>query len=90
MMKKYDCQYEVKQDGIEIVVNYDIDEEIPTINGVRTFGSNNEFKERDILIIDYQTKMNYLLKAAYYSGHSEVIGNPDGGYKTKFFARYYF
>lgn len=88
--EKYDCQYEVKQDGIEIVVNYDIDEEIPAINGVRTFGSNNEFKERDILIIDYQTKMNYLLKAAYYSGHSEVIGNPDGGYKTKFFARYYF
>lgn len=88
--KKYDCQYEVKQDGIEIVVNYDIDEEIAAINGVRTFESNNEFKKRDILIIDYQTKMNYLLKDSYYIGHSEVIGNPDGGYKTKFFSRYYF
>ena len=42
--EKYDCQYEVKKDGIEVVVvNYDIDEEIPAINGVRTFGSNTEF-----------------------------------------------
>ena len=88
--EKYDCQYEVKKDGIEIVVNYDIDDEIPAINGVRTFGINTEFKKRDILIIDYQTKMNYLLKNAYYCGHSEVLGTPDGGYKTRFFSRFYF
>lgn len=88
--EKYDCQYEVKKDGIEIVVNYDIDDEIPAISGVRTFGSNTEFKKRDILIIDYQTKMNYLLKNAYYCGHSEVLGTPDGGYKTRFFSRFYF
>ena len=88
--EKYDCQYEVKKDGIEVVVNYDIDEEIPAINGVRTFGSTTEFKKRDILIIDQQTKMNYLLKMAHYCGHSEVFGTPDGGYKTRFFSRYYF
>ena len=88
--EKYDCQYEVKKDGIEIVVNYDIDDEIPAINGVRTFGINTEFKKRDILIIDYQTKMNYLLKNAYYCGHSEVLGTPDCGYKTRFFSRFYF
>lgn len=88
--EKYDCQYEVKKDGIEIVVNYDIDDEIPAINGVRTFGINTELKKRDILIIDYQTKMNYLLKNAYYCGHSEVLGTPDGGYKTRFFSRFYF
>ena len=62
--EKYDCQYEVKKDGIEIVVNYDIEDEIPVINGMRTFYSNTEFKERDILIIDYQAKMSYLLKEA--------------------------
>lgn len=88
--EKYDCQYEVKKDGIEIVVNYDIDDEIPAINGARTFGINTEFKKRDILIIDYQTKMNYLLKNAYYCGHSEVLETPDGGYKTRFFSRFYF
>jgi len=88
--EKYDCQYEVNKDGIEVVVNYDIDEEIPAIDGVKMFGSNTEFKERDILIIDYKTKMNYLLKSAHYNGHSEVLGNPDGGYKTKFFSRCYF
>ncbi len=88
--EKYDCQYEVKKDGIEIVVNYDIEDEIPVINGMRTFYSNTEFKERDILIIDYQAKMSYLLKEAYYCGHSELLGTPDGGYKTRFFSRYYF
>lgn len=87
---KYDCQYEVKKDGIEVIVNYDIDEEIPAINGVRTFGSNTEFKKRDILIIDQKTKMNYLLKKAYYYGYSEVFGTPDGGAKTKFFSSCYF
>ena len=29
--EKYDCNYEVKKDGIEIIVNYDIDDEIPAI-----------------------------------------------------------
>ena len=88
--EKYDCQYEIKKDGIEIAVNYDIENEIPVINGLRTYGSNISFKKRDILIIDYQTKMNYLLKSAHYSGHPEVLGNPDGGYKTKFFSSFYF
>ena len=88
--EKYSCQYEIKDDGIEVIVDYDIMDEIPAINGVRTFGSNTEFKERDILIIDYLSKMNYLLKNADCNGHSEVFGNPDGGYKTKFFTRYYF
>lgn len=87
---KYDCQYEIKHDGIEVVVNYNIIDEIPAINGVRTFGSNTEFNERDILIIDNLGKMNYLLKKAEFYCHSEVLGTPDGGYKTKFFARYYY
>lgn len=88
--KDYDCQYEIKEDGIEIVVNYDIDNEIPAINGVRTFGSGTEFKERDILIIDNSAKMNYLLKDAHYRGHSMSFGSPDSGYKTKFFSSSYF
>ena len=88
--EKYDCQYEIKNDGIEVIVNYDIMDEIPVINGIRTFGSYTEFKERDILIIDYFGRMNYLLKNANCNGHSEVLVTPDGGYKTKFFTRYYF
>lgn len=88
--EKYDCKYEIKDDGVEVIVNYDIMDEIPAVNGLRTYGSNTKFKNRDILIIDNQTTMNYLLKTAYYCGFSEVLGSPDGGYKTKFFARYYF
>lgn len=88
--EKYDCQYEIKEDLIEVVAKYDIMDEIPAINGLRTFGSNTEFKKRDILIIDNQARMNYLLKAAHCCGHTEVLGSPDGGYKTKFSTRYYF
>ncbi len=88
--EKYDCQYEIKDNTIEVVAKYDIMDEIPAINGVRTFGSNTEFKKRDILIIDNQARMNYLLKAAHCCGHTEVLGSPDGGYKTKFTTRYYY
>lgn len=88
--EKYDCQYEIKEDSIEVVAKYDIMDEIPEINGLRSFGSNTEFKKRDILIIDNRARMNYLLKAAHYCGHTEVLGSPDGGYKTKFSTRYYF
>lgn len=88
--EKYDCQYEIKDDLIEVVAKYDIMDEIPAINGLRTFGSNTEFKKRDILIIDNQARMNYLLKAAHCCGHTEVLGSPDGGYKTKFTTRYYY
>lgn len=88
--EKYDCQYEIKEDLIEVVAKYDIMDEIPAINGLKTFGSNTEFKKRDILIIDNQARMNYLLKAAHCCGHTEVLGSPDGGYKTKFSTRYYF
>lgn len=88
--EKYDCQYEIKDDAIEVIVKYDIMDEIPAINGLRTFGSNTKFKKRDILIIDNQARMNYLLKEAHCCGHSEVLGSPDGGFKTKFTTMYYF
>lgn len=88
--KKYDCQYEFKNDGIEVIVNYDIMDEIPVINGMRILGKGTKFNKRDILIIDNLTKMNYLLKKTYCNGHTEVLGTPDGGCKTKFFTRYYF
>ena len=34
--------------------------------------------------------MNYVLKSAHYSGHSEVFGTPDGGCTTRFFSHFYF
>lgn len=88
--EKYNCLYEVKDNVIEVTVDYNIMDEIPAINGIRSYGSNTEFKKRDILIIDYQSKMSYLLKNAQYWGHSEIIGTPDGGDSTKFVATYYF
>ena len=88
--KKYSCKYEIKEDGIEVVIDYNIIDEIPINDGVRAFGESTEFEKRDILIIDYQSKMNYLLKNAEFCNYSESIGTPDGGYKTTFFSSFYF
>ena len=88
--EKYDCKYEVNKDGIEIIVNYNIENEVSETNGLKAFCSNPELKKRDILIIDYQSKRNYLLKEADYCGNLQTFGTPDNGYKTKFFSRYYF
>ena len=88
--RSYDCQYEVKKDGIIVSIDYDIHDEIPAIDGMRRFGSNTEFKRKDILIIDYKEKINYILKNANCCGISEVFGTPDSGCITRFFSHVYF
>lgn len=87
---KLSCDYEIKDDGIEVSVGYDIMDEIPFVNGMRVYGGNTEFEKRDILIIDYHSKRNILVKNAHYAGHSETYGTPDGGSNTKFKGHLYF
>lgn len=82
----YDCKYEKKKDGIEVMIEYAIDDEIKLDkNGVTIIGSNTQYKKRDILIIDSNSKMNYFLKEASYSSCEELYGQPDGKNTTKFF-----
>jgi len=81
---KYKCTYEIKENIIEVEVEYDVSDEIETVDGVKIFGSNTEYRKRDILIVDYKNKKNILLKCAYYAGHNSVYGTPDGGDITKF------
>lgn len=81
---KYKCEYEVLGDQISVAVDYNIMDEIEAVNGVKSFGINTTYDNRDILIIDQEQKVNYLLKNAYYNGVSTVYGSPDGGSKTKF------
>lgn len=89
--KSFECEYSVKDNGIEVFVNYDIDDEIkPNKHGAIIWGTDTKVNDRDILIIDYKNKENIMLKDAYYSGHSSVYGTPDGGYTTKFFSNIYF
>lgn len=88
--KKYRCEYEVKKGSIEVVADYEIEDEIAAVNGVRYFGSDMEFKERDILVVDYNSKKNFLLKNAYYAGHRNIFGTPDGGSQTTFRSSIYF
>ena len=51
---KYKCTYEIKESVIEVEVEYDVSDEIESIDGVKVFGSNTEYRKRDILIVDYQ------------------------------------
>jgi hypothetical protein len=88
--KKYNCEYEINDDYIEVVVDYNIGDEIEPVNGVRAFGIDTEYKDRDILIVDYKGKNNILLKNAYWVGNNNVYGTPDGGSKTRFNASIYF
>jgi len=88
--KCYRCEYEVKENGITVDVEYDIDDEIEAVNGIKWYGEDTKFNKRDILIIDYKGKANYLLKNAYYAGGNIVFGTPDGVAITKFHSRMYF
>lgn len=87
---KYNCDYEIKDGTMEIVVDYDIMDEVETVNGVRTYGVNTRFDKRDILIIDSHSKKNYLAKQAFWAGSNELFGTPDSGAQTKFRAHTYF
>lgn len=82
--KRYRCTYEIKEHIIEVEVEYDISEEIESIDGIKCWSANTEYKRRDILIVDYHNKRNILIKDAYYAGHNCVYGTPDGGETTKF------
>lgn len=88
--ERYDCQYEVKENGIEVEIDYDIEEEIPAVNGIRTIGPGTNYKERNLLIIDSKAKMNYLLILARFSGKTSMYGPPDGYERTRFFSSNYF
>lgn len=88
---KFNCEYEKKNSGIEVTVEYAIDNEIePDKNGAIITGDNTKYKKRDILIVDSTFKMNYLLKEANYSGRNELEGPPDSKVTTKFFSGFYF
>lgn len=87
---KYKCEYEIKDNYVDVTVEYEISDEIEQINGVRAFGANTTFDKRDILIIDYKSNKNILMKGAYFIGKESVFGTPDGGSKTKFQTGVYF
>lgn len=88
--KIFNCEYEKKNGGIEVTVEYAIDDEIkPDENRGIAIGSNTKYK-KDILIVDSTSRMNYLLKEASYSSRNELYGPPDSKVTTNFFSSCYF
>lgn len=82
--KKMRCEYVVKDGGIEVSAEYLITDEIEPINGVRIESTTTRYRTREILIVDSKGKINYLLKNAYYWGHSFSGGSPDSVSLTTF------
>lgn len=77
---QYKCEYHIEEDFIEAeIADYDIADEIAGENEIRMFGIHTRFEKRDILIIDHQSRTNYLLKNAYYAGENSVYGRRTAG-----------
>lgn len=87
---KYRCEYSITDDDFNVEVEYDIHEEIPYIDGVKCFTTNTEYDNRDILIVDYDNKKNYLLKNAFYLSGTTILGTPDKNSITIFQSNVYF
>ncbi|MFT4445635.1 hypothetical protein [Parvimonas sp. G1967] len=87
---KYRCEYSINDGDFTVKVEYDIHDEIPYIDGVKYFTTSTKYDNRDILIIDYDNKKNYLLKNAFYSGGTTILGNPDKNSTTIFQSNVYF
>ncbi len=88
--KKFRCVYEESEDYIDVLIDYDIESEIETVNGIRAIGSQTEYKNRDIVIVDSDNKKNILMKNAYYFGFSSRLGTLDDHIQTTFRAHSYF
>ena len=84
---RYDCNYEITEEEITVNVKYIIEDEIELVKGVRYFRTDTAIADRDILVVDRENKEKYLLKSAYYSGHSVSYGHPDGDEITCFKSR---
>lgn len=86
----YPCTYEIRKNLMEIKAEYEIDEEIEAVNGFKIRTDNMEFRKRDLLLVDFHNKKNYLLKNAWYAGDSAVYNSLDGGVFTTFQSNVYF
>ena len=87
---RYRCEYEVRPNSIKVDVEYDIGKELETEEGVRIWSSKVEFDDRDILIVDSESKASYLLKKASYAGMSSRYGTFDGKEITSFVSNTFF
>lgn len=88
--KCYRCTYSFDDDEVlSVEVEYDIVEEIPSINGVRFVGSVS-YSQRDILVADSENKQFYLMKNAFYMGNNNRYAVVDSKSITKFKSPVYF
>ena len=87
---RFRCEYDVRPESIKVDVEYNIGKELETEDGFINWSSEEEFNDRDILIVDSESKAAYLLKNASYSGMSSRYGTLDGKEITSFVANTYF
>lgn len=89
LSEKYRCTYQIDEEKICVNIEYEIENEIPCINGVRFIGSY-DYATRDILIVDSDEKLCYLMKSAFYVGNSSRYAELDSAFITSFQSSIYF
>ena len=80
----YPCEYKVTEEKIYVNVDYFIEDEIESVNGVKVWSAASNFKNRDILIVDGEEKKSLLIKDASYLGFNNRMGSLDDKYVTSF------
>lgn len=88
--KKYKCSYVEKGEELEIKVDYNIEEEIPIENGMQILCANTNFKNRDILVVDFNNRISFLAKNAIYNGHTVNPQFYEDSFTTRFISTIYF
>ena len=68
--KQYYCSFSIEDESIIVEVDYNVEDEIEATNGVKLFGPNTNYRQRDILIDTQNGELYYLLKNANVTGIS--------------------
>ena len=86
---KYRCTYEL-DDGITVSAEYDVSDEVETVNGLKIWSTATKFPPRDIIVADPDSKSYIFVKNAYYNGNTMRFGSIDDRTISKFSADSFF
>lgn len=84
----YSCEYEYIDDSVLLKVEYDIqsNEAEEVAPGIRIFTENNEFKNRDIVVLDISDNNYFLMKDARFVGYKswDIFNSYETRFKSEF------
>ena len=86
---KYRCTYELDE-GITVSVEYDVSDEVESVNGMKIWSTSTKIPSRDIIVADPDTSSYILIRNAYYNGNTARYGSIDDRTISRFSSDSYF